>query len=69
MSKTHLTSRKTSNEKKNVTVTFRDINVAFQVINIEAPEKSRDEVKKSSSHVVTNPGLQEVRQRDPPTGG
>ena len=48
--------------------TFRDINVAFQVINIEAPEETRDEVKESSSNVVTKPSLQEMRQSDPPTG-
>jgi hypothetical protein len=66
------TEQNQSQIKKNIIKkkcsTFRDINVAFQVINIEAPEETRDEVKESSSNVVTKPSLQEMRQSDPPIG-
>lgn len=41
--------------------TFRNINVPLEIVNVEAPKESRDEVDQGSTNVVTEPRLDEVR--------
>lgn len=40
-------------------MTFGEINVAFPIVNVEAPEEARDEVEKDATNVVAEPCLEE----------
>lgn len=45
--------------------TFREVDVALQVVNVEAPEESRYEVERGAADVVSEPDLERPRERLP----
>ena len=50
-------------------MTFWEINIALQVVNIEAPEEAGDEVDEVGSNVVAEPRLEEVGEWVPHSVG
>ena len=45
--------------------TFGDVDIAFQVVDVEAPEESRYEVECGAADVVPEPDLERPRERLP----
>lgn len=54
-------------EKRNGTAafTFGDVDIAFQVVDVKAPEKARDKVKQNAADVVAKPCPPRPRKRFP----